>query len=364
MVFEGLGAYLVDKVEPGAGEEAAATVTLTGALAGDQILLKGVYFEFAAGANDLIHAGTVGDPILVGLGADDDAAAANLTLALNDAGVQVITDVPAPATIHPVGVNVGAPSSVVLITAESFAIAWAGPTSELTITTSNQTRVALDAAALAASSTVRTHALWDVTTLGLATAAIQNLVDSGLAATLVAVDVALAVVEADLTGATVSLSQSVGTLAELLSVLAGRTYAVPVGSVKFAGTTWSPTLRGSFTEANTVFDTGMLAGEWGATTAGTKALKTGGAYSKSTFIGGDTVNNEIGAARATFHSTAFAASVLNGQLANLAAGITLFPDADVQAHLAPTMVSKQTRQATLLNQRAVTVYDDDGTLLV
>ena len=54
----------------------------------------------------------------------------------------------------------------------------------------------------------------------------------------------------------------------------------------------------------------------------------------------------------------------NGQLARYAQGITLFPDADVQAHVAPTLLSKQSRQATLLSQRIVTVYDDDGTLLV
>jgi len=361
-VFDGLGAYLVDRVEIGADSVAEATVTLATVVATNQIVIKGIYFEFAAGANDLVKLGTVGDPIIVGLGADDDAAAANLTIALNDAGVAAIVDVPATANLHTVAANPGAPSAVVVIQAETGAAALVtGPTGEFSITTSDGATMVLDAASLAAGTFARAYSTWDTATVTAAVAAVQNLVDSGLAATIAAVDGVLAGWDADLSGATVAGSTSTGTLTELLWVFSGRTYRIAKGASKFTGTTWDATQLGSFTEAVSTFDTDMLGGEWGPTASGPWIKR--GPNKAPTVTGGDAVNREFAGARGTVSSTAFQASLTTGQLSQYTGGVTLFPDAAVQAHLAPTLHSKQTRQATLLNQRVVTVYGDDGTLL-
>lgn len=375
--FEGLAAYLVDRVEPGALQASGVTFTLNGVLATNQIVIKGVVFEFAAGVNDLVHLGTVADPFLVGLGAGDNDAAANLTLALNDAGVAGVMDAIAPLGDHTVATNPGAPSAVVVVSVEDgVAAAVLGPLGDYTLTDGGTgaggLTIADDAGQFTIGRFVRTNEFWDDTTLAATVAALLNRVDTGLGMTLAnANTVLLANAGADLTG-TGTYSNSTGSLADLLSILAGRQYVLPTASLKFTAVTapdtvhvWSATQRGSFTVPNATWDTDMLGGEWGATTAGQKYLKTGGSNVKPTFSGGgDVVNNEIGGARQTYHGTAFAASVANGQLFRYANGVTLFPDADVQAHIAPSLLSKQTRQPTLLNQRVVTVYDDDGTVLV
>ncbi len=71
--------------------EAASTGTLTVAggniVATDTVEIGGVYYDWTAGSVDAgTPAGTVGDPWLVDLGADDAEALANLLLALNAAG--------------------------------------------------------------------------------------------------------------------------------------------------------------------------------------------------------------------------------------------------------------------------------------
>lgn len=368
--YRGLAAYLVDRVEPGAGDVAEATLTLNGVLATDRVTVKGVFFEFAAGANDLVRAGTAGDPFIVGLGADDNAAAANLTLALNDAAnVHVVMDALATLNVHTLATNVGAPSAVVLIQPEDGVGLVTGVTGDLAVTVSNSTRLQLDAATSTLGRLSRAFEKWDAAAVQAAWFAIQNAVDTGAALTAAAVDALLgAAVSADLGGGTIATSNSTGTLTELLQVLAGRSYSLPKGSLKFTAVTapdeihaWDATQRGSFTTPNVVFDSQMINGVWAPTGPW---LKTGGSNSKPTFTGGDTVNNDIAGARSTYDTTAFQASVQNGQLAQYANGVTLFPDADVQAKVAPFLRSKQTRYSEQTGLRLVTVYDDDGTVLV
>lgn len=136
-----------------------ATVTLNTVLAGDQLVIKGIFFEFAAGVNDLVgKAGNGGDPFIVGLGADDNAAAANLTLALNDNGdVAPAMDAVALLNTHTFATNVGAPSRVVLIQPEDAgAVLVAGDPVKFTITSSDPVTVTLDGAALAQGTLVWT----------------------------------------------------------------------------------------------------------------------------------------------------------------------------------------------------------------
>lgn len=373
--FDGLAAYLLDRVEPGAASVAEAQVVLNGTLAGDQIAIKGIVFEFAGGANNLAgRAGTLGDPFIVGLGASDNDAAANLAAALNDAGdVHPAMDAVLPPNTHTLGTNVGAPSATVLIQPEDAVAALVtGFDGEFQIGVSNETRLQLDADSERVARLYRATGAWDTATLELAVAAVQNLVDSAAAATLAGVNTALASVGAELTGAT---SNSTGTLLELLSVLAGRTYRIDAGALKYLPVTapnevsvWDATQRGSFTTPVSVYATDMLGGEWGPVLTGVKPVRVGGSDSRPVFSSaGDVVNNEIAGARSTYDSTAFQASVQNGQLAQFANGVTLFPDAEVQAFAArrhPNGLPALARVAELTNQRLVTVYDDDGTLLV
>ncbi len=368
--FEGLGAYLVDKVEPGSLDRATATISIDVLpVALDTIIVNAViHIEFTGAASDATAAGTVGDPLLVNIKGTAALTADELTVVGTNAGA-IVTMRGLNANIYPDISNIGV--GVTMLADFTGGGGQLGVTGDMTL--------ALTGAGVAGRITLptparlaRTNEVWDAATITTATTAVLARMDAGaLSMDLAGITAALVGVSADPTGAAAS-SNSVGTVAEFLSVLAGRSYRLPAATAKFTAATapdtahiWSATLRGSFTTPNTTWDTGMLGGEWGATTAGVKALKTGGDFQNPTFAGGgDVVNNEIGEARATFDSTAFQASVLAGQLFRYANGVTLFPDHDVQAHVAQFLSTKQTRQATLLNQRLVTVYDDDGTLLV
>ena len=369
--FDGLGAYLVDKVEPGSLEQASADITLTVLpQALDRIVISGVadvFIEFSAGANDATTAGTTGDPFIVQIAGTAALTAANVTTVLTDPAAIATMKGLMGATNYVDCADVGAVLTLDALTGAAAPLlgrvgdfALSVPVGAARITLPTVERLA------------RTNELWTEGVINAATAAVLARLDAGTAdMNLAGINTALlAGCAGDLTGAAAT-SASVGTVAEFLSVLAGRTYRLPSGSLKFTAATapdtahlWSATLRGSFTTPNVVFDTGMLGGEWGAITAGTKALKVGGGDSNPEFLGGDTVQNELGEARATYDSTAFQASVNSGQLSRYAAGVTLFPDPEVQAWSSRQAGTPIQRQATLVNQRIVTVYDDDGSLLV
>jgi len=369
--FDGIGAYVVDKVEPGALEQATANITLAVLpVAGDTLLINGlIYIEFTAAASDATTAATVGAPLLVNIKVSAALTADELTVVLTNAAA-IVTMRGLNANIYPLFSNV---LGVVTMDATfTGGVLQLGVTGDMTLALTvpaSTARITLPVPARLA----RTSEAWTEAIVLATTTAILARLDAGTAAmNLAGINTVLtAQAGAELTGAAAT-SASVGTVSEFLAVLSGRTYRMPTATLKMTAVTapdtvhaWSATLRGSFTEANVTWDTGMLCGEWGATTAGVKYLKTGGNDNTPTFTGsGDVVNNDVAGARSTFHSTAFAASMLSGQLQKYAAGVTLFPDADVQAHLAPTAHSVQDRQATLIGQRIVTVYDDDGTLLV
>jgi len=123
-------------------------VTLAAVAATDVLIIKGVYFEFQAGANNLAgHAGTLLDPFLVGLGVGDNAAAANLTAALNDNGdVAPAMDLIAPLAAHTFATNVTPPSAVVAVQPENGTPALiGGSVAAFTVTTPDAPRIALDA---------------------------------------------------------------------------------------------------------------------------------------------------------------------------------------------------------------------------
>jgi hypothetical protein len=370
--FSGLSAYLVDKVEPGSLNQATGDITLTIIPnAGDQIMISGVadvVIEFSVGATDITTAGTAIDPFICQIQGTNALTAAELVAnVINQAVAIAKMKALLGGTNYPDSGDVGAVVTLDALTGAAANLLGSDgdfglsvPVGAARITVPTPPRLA------------RANEAWTVANIAATAAALLNRVDTGLGMTLAnIVTVLTANAGADLTGAAAS-SNSVGTLLEMLQVLAGRTYQLPLASAKFTAAVapdtvhlWSAVLAGSFTTPNTTWDTGMLDGEWGATTAGTKFLKTGGGNSKPTFVAGsgDVVNNEIGGARQTFDGTHFQASVLSGQLSQFAAGVTLFPDPEVQ-HWVGDFHRRSGRQAPLLNQRVVTVYDDDGTLLV
>jgi len=133
---------------------AETTITLTGVLAGDVLVIKGIYFDFQAGGNNLAFPGTQANPFIIGLGADDNAAAANLTLALNNGAVRARMNFTVPNGFTAFATNVGAPSAVVLVQPWDGAATVSGVAYEYAISTTAAARVIFDATSLEAGALV------------------------------------------------------------------------------------------------------------------------------------------------------------------------------------------------------------------
>lgn len=273
-------------------------------------------------------------------------SATSLAAAMNDAATDALL-----VGLGLTTVTAAALANVVTVTADAF-----GSEGALLLSSTNAVREALSDDHLA-----RTHDAWTTALANDCADAIQAEVDAGNGLTVALLNTA---VNAAVAGAQFTLlgAASTATLADVLSILAGRVYRVPTGTSKALGEgLWDTTAAGSFTTPNVVFDSEMSYGEW-RPTAGWRKTGGGPGGNKPQFSGGDTVNNEVGGVRTTVDSTHFQSSLQTGQLSHYAAGITLFPDADVQAFVS-NWVRRTHRQGTLTNQRVVTVYDDDGSLL-
>lgn len=205
---------------------------------------------------------------------------------------------------------------------------------------------------IGANSMGKTMVTWTAALLNASAAAIQALVDAGSPCTVAGINAACNGV-AGVSGISVGASAT----SDILSILAGRVYQLPVGGIKDpTGKNWITTAQGSFTTPNTVFDTDLSDGEWRPANRWIKHGKT--------VVGGDVVNNEIGGIRTIVDSTHFQASLTTGQLARYAGGtVDLFPDAAVRTHIS-NWTRRTNRQASVANQRIVTVYDDTGAVLV
>jgi len=357
---DGLGAYLMDRVETGRGEVSSARLTVNNPLVADQVVIKGVYFEFAVGATDLTKAGTVGDPMLIDWGGGGINAAMNLRTALNDnVSLAPLMDLIVPLGLH-VKAVLSAFGDYIDISAEDGTPAdVTGPDGDLfTISTSNNVRLALTAAVIAAGTFLRTNPNWTTATLTSQVAAIMNLVDTGAAATLVALDGLLSTVGADLAGTTYAGSQSTGTLADVLSILAGRGYRIRqfheitevAHQYQNAGV-WNPAVLGGFTQ---------LVREWGGS--------WGHGEVRPATVGGDLVAHEISPIRHTVDTDSLQVSLASGHLAvfGAAAGmppVTLWPDSDLTPHY-PWTFQGSLQFPEVTSARVLTVYDDNGNVLV
>jgi hypothetical protein len=289
--------------------------------------------------------------------ADDAAIAASLVAAITDPASIVLmraanADVYADAT---------AALAVVTLTAMyddgvNPAIPQVGVAGELTLVVAGVTPGVTTRLILSGDHMERVSAEW---TDDLLTTVVNHLLarmDAGLALALGNINtILLADVDADLTG--LGVSQSTGTVADVLSVLSGRTYRVnrqhPVTGAYFqyftAPGVWNPTILGGFTQpvlTNSVWQDGEI-----------KALA----------IGGDTENREVGGYRQTFDGDALALSLAGGTLAVFGAvpgmpPVTLWPHSDPRQFV-PWEFQKALDYPEVDNARVVTVYDDDGTVL-
>lgn len=186
-------------------------------------------------------------------------------------------------------------------------------------------------------------AVWSASDLALAANALLAEVDAGHALTTSDVNTAL---KSALGGADIgfAVGGSTAVLTELLSVLGGRGYNLPAGSVKLEGAAWDAVQRGSFTTNALHFGTTWDSGEIVPST-----------------LGGDSVAVETKPTRHTYDGTHFQVSLGQGHLAQFQAGVTLFPDSDLASHY-PWMAQGSNQFPQADNARVVTVYNDDGTL--
>jgi hypothetical protein len=182
---------------------------------------------------------------------------------------------------------------------------------------------------------------WGPTEQATVAAGLVARMDGGLGLTLAEVNVVIQATfgGSDLDGAG---SSSTGNLRELLSILAGRSYALGVGWVKGPGGAWDIVQRGAFTRAVRVSDPDLLA---------------------PTDLFGVDVPYEYKPIVHTVESSAFNISLVSGNLSVLAGGVDLFPDSEPSAFHGQQFQQPGPQVAEIPNARVVSVYADDGALL-
>lgn len=252
---EGLSAYLVDRVEVGGLDQAATTVTCAAVEVDDTVTISGVVFKAVLTINvDHTKAGTVGDPILFDQGNGGTTAATGLKAALDAAGVIAKLKTAIGGNKF---VAAAVTDAIVTLSARDGASALLGVAGDaITVASSNATRLACAAARL-----TRRHEFWTPALQGTVSAALIAHMDAGLALDLASINAGLAsLAGAELT--TSGGSRSVGTVADILSIMAGRGFrllAFPFESTtpnaKFTNShTWSATTHGSFTRSVRKYD--------------------------------------------------------------------------------------------------------------
>ena len=340
----GVGAYLLDLVEPGGLEVAGSTITCVGVLVGETITIGGVVFTaMNGGANPALQQ--------FNMNGGDNATAASLATTLNNAASIVLMEA-ANANNYAHAV---AALNVVTLDGWFGGAQVLGPDGSLTVTTLAVTHLVVDVGTAAVGRMWRAHEHWN-SCLTATVAAIMARVDAGSAMTLAGINIALlANAGAEFTNA--GGSNSVGVLADFLSILSGRVYylgrvdADDVVQQVFTAANpsyeWNPTQLGEFTETFDDNGPGMQHGEI-----------------KPAAIGGDPTTRNRGNIRHSYDSAAFALSIAGGVLHDFAAGVTLYPDSDPVGHFAWTFQKAGTNYfAEQTNARVVTVYDDDGSVL-
>lgn len=333
----GLAAYLADRVDPAATQAAVGQTTIAACVATDTFVLGGVTFTAVAGGanaalqewNDVASAGS------------DTLSAASLVLALNNAATDTALAVAGGCSVTAALLAPG--SDVVVMTADTVGGIGAMSMSGTALT------VVPDGDHL-----VRAHDAWTAAQLNAAAAALISRMDAGLLGmTATNINTWINAV-AGVSGVSILAGTSTATLVGILSILAGRGYLLPAGTV-MADYGWHVPSDGSFTESVQVFGTTMISGEIRPVASWMK-------HKHQVATGGDTENRELKPIRYTTDSTSFQVSLGQGQIDGFTTGVTLFPDSSLTAFV-PTFYQPGPKQVSIANSRVVTVYGDDGTLL-
>lgn len=363
-------AAAVDAVAGVSAIHAGALVTATADARG--IVGQLVWTESTAGVRFTISAGgtlvmTAPNPAigqfaaLAAVAGGNADVATSLRAALTDATpvtgaialMQIATGGPYITAAAPVG-------AVLTMTARDAVGAIVGPTGNMTMLSSATARLVPDAVAIITAMLNRVHQFPTTIFCTAAAAGLLARVDAGSALALTNINAVLQTnFGAELTGVT---SNSTGTVADVLSILAGREYRVnqyttagvlnQYMNAVTPGYLWAPTARGSFTEAVLVNGTTMNRGEIRPAT-----------------IGGDTIQREYRPIRNISDTDSFQISLAGGTLAVFAdvtgmAPVTLWPDSDRLPYFPWSMQGPlNTHWAPVTNARVLTVYDDNGNVL-
>jgi len=335
-IKNGLSAYILDRIEPGGTQVGTAEVDLDApgaVLAADTITIGGVVFT----ATDALY-----DPALqefysdVGAGSVETAMANSLIDAVNDPASQTLLVAAGSGVFAAAGGSLGA--GQVLLTALV-----AGATGALTLAESTA-GLRIDISDDHLSRTFE-----DFTIRQIANISERIILRLDAASALTATDVNTAInAEGGVSGCDIASVGTLGSLIEMLSILAGRGYRLPHFATIYTGAgydIWHSAAAGSFDISHLVNDSRMVAGEL-----------------VPNAIGGDIALMPVKGITNTYHSSALEISLLEGDLSKMGAGITLWPDSDDVPHF-PWTYQKGASYSTV-TARVVTVYDDDGSVLV
>lgn len=353
--LEGLSAYLADRVEAGGLAAERQTLTILGGLpAGVTITIDGpngapvVFISVVGGAN----ANNLEFNSVAGAGSPT-ASAASLVAAINAAVSQALLEISIGGAASGQTVTAANVGPIVTITAD------VRPGTNYLQTTlaesSAGVRVTLGGATLTRPAT-----LWTTANVAAAANAILARVDAGQSLTLANINATLAGVVASTALSSAGGSRSTGTVLDILSILAGRSYVLPSGSalvnVGLLPLVVAKTAAlGSFLDSVQVFDSRMLQGEIRPLLPFTK-------HPNQAASGGDTATPEHGPVRYSVDGDSLQASVLNGQLSRMQdSSVTLFPRNSAAFHGLAAFQNADVAQVN--NARLVTVYADDGNLL-
>jgi hypothetical protein len=355
----GLAAYLADRVEAGGLTAESQTIQILAGLAAGTIITidgpSGIQVDFTAVAGGAVAANQEFNDVANSGSAINTAT--SLVGAINDAASQALLET-----------SIGGVASGETISADNTA----GTVDTVTIvadvrpgTNYLQTTVAEDSGAveitLGGATMTRAVQSWTAATVAAAAAALLARVDAGQVLALGNINTVLAAAAAGTELTSAGGSASTGVALDILELMAGRGYQLPSGSVKLVAaalplTVWDSTQLGSFTRANTVFDTQMVGGVIGPVNPWIR--HKGLAVTN----GGDIEQTEHKGIRDTVDDGSFQQSLLGGYLSKMQDGsVTLFPDSDLVPFQA-THYQPGPNNAAVTPARIVTVYNDDGTL--
>ena len=334
----GLAAYLAARVEPSGTQQASATVTLASVSAEDTVTIAGVVFTAKNGtavtANQEFN-----------MNSTDINDASSLVSAINHANAQTLI-----TTALGTGAIAAANGGTAVVTLTLSTKGTGANIAAATLESSNGTRLAVSGARLALTVEIPTSAGYK----NAADAIIARL-DAGQALTLSDINTAISgstkLGTTELTNA--NGAASVGTVEEVLGILAGRGFVLEAGEELFTTASTNPvwvgsTLKGSFSQTVLVSGSQWTNGEW-----------------RSVTLGGDEVEVEYKPIRYIVDSSALNISIEEGQLSVLSSGrVTLFPDSDLLGFIPSHSQKAANHVAETTPARIITVFDDSGNVLV